>query len=161
VQHAELLRPSPSICAFSARSSFAIHIIPRPRSQAQQWPVPPSFHHHLPTQSSTTTNRNREWGVCTYFLLAICAAVAAFGLSSMAALPESQLPYRSSPPCPSAPLLLILLFQGASAAFVASFPNGNQPERNSCLVGSSMWTIKRYRVDDVGWMDCFAGTRLG
>lgn len=42
------------------------------------------------------------------FLLAICAAVAALGFSSMAEESLPQLPYLSAPPCPSAPLLLIL-----------------------------------------------------
>ena len=79
----------------------------------------PPLHAH----PELNNKQDKELG-CTYFLLAICAAVAAFGLSSMAALPESQLPYRSSPPCPSAPLLLILPFQQASVVFVASSANG-------------------------------------
>jgi hypothetical protein len=57
--------------------------------RAQQWPVPSAFNIHTPTQSSTINKTELGY---TYFLFAICAAVAAFGFSSMAALPVSQLP---------------------------------------------------------------------
>lgn len=53
-QYAELLRPSPSICASGTVSPSTIHRILTPTSQARQWPVPPLFQYHLPAQSSTT-----------------------------------------------------------------------------------------------------------
>lgn len=122
VQHVELLRPSPSTCDFSDRSPSVFHRFFRAwftSATLASTSVVPPLHAH-----PQLNNKQKQGVGYTYFLLAICAAVAAFGLSSMAAFPESQLPYRSSPPCPSAPLLLILLFQQASAAFVASFANG-------------------------------------
>ena len=48
-------------------------------------------------------------GECTHFLLAIWAAVACFGLSSILACVFAYAPYLSSPPCESCDRLLIVL----------------------------------------------------
>jgi len=89
---AVLLRPSPSIRVSSTGFLFAVY------GSLEAWcakiwsatnSIPPSFHLDKSTQSSTTNKTRCGY---TYFLFAICAAVAAFGFSSMAALPVSQVP---------------------------------------------------------------------
>lgn len=58
VHHRRLATSVPDLLPPSTGSS-------RPGSQAQHWPVPPLFHHYMPTHSSTT-NKNREWGILTF-----------------------------------------------------------------------------------------------
>lgn len=85
-------------------------------------PFPVSSLQKLPSQAlqlhqrqhQTNKNNQKPKNKNTHFLFAICAAVACLGFSSIFAEPVSQLPYLSSPPWPSAPLLLMLVPQPTS-----------------------------------------------
>ena len=160
-RRAELLGPSPSMCIFGTRSPSSCHNFLMAQftktssaTMASTSAVPPTH-----ARPELDNKQNREWGVLTS--------------SWPSARPSPPLVFRPwlRCQCPSCRIVLRRLDPLRLSCSFFSFKKSPQRLSRVSPMESTRAQLLSSRVfdvdnrggsnDDVGWMNCFAGTRLG